>query len=468
MRVFGGETEYGLTARTRLADGRWRRMACDDAAQTLFASVASEHATTNVFLPNGGRLYLDVGSHPEYATAEAADLLTLLTHERAGDDLVAGLAARAVAEAEGDLDVRLFKNNADTHGNTYGSHENYQVSRDLDYALLTEAMVPFLVTRQIICGAGALRSGRFVLGQRSAFLRDLVSPDTTKSRPLINTRDEPLADPGRWRRLHVIAGDSNLGEATIALKWGATLAVLEACEAALREGQVPFAELALADPSAVVLAASENPLAVLTRRDGTTISALDVQRGFLAAVSDDGTPERAWVLRTWTRVLDAVADDRADDVADLVDWAAKRALLRRFRERHGVAPNDPKLAAIDLACHELGERDGRPAGLLRLMEARGERVRLTNPKDVQRAQQEPPPGTRAHVRGALVAAIRAHGRDAVVDWQSVTVRDFATGEVTVALPDPLVVADAAAEALIRRISQEPRVPAVRRFQLPNR
>ncbi|MFZ2164438.1 MAG: proteasome accessory factor PafA2 family protein, partial [Propionibacteriaceae bacterium] len=329
MRVFGGETEYGLTARTRLADGRWRRMACDDAAQTLFASVASEHATTNVFLPNGGRLYLDVGSHPEYATAEAADLLTLLTHERAGDDLVAGLAARAVAEAEGDLDVRLFKNNADTHGNTYGSHENYQVSRDLDYALLTEAMVPFLVTRQIICGAGALRSGRFVLGQRSAFLRDLVSPDTTKSRPLINTRDEPLADPGRWRRLHVIAGDSNLGEATIALKWGATLAVLEACEAALREGQVPFAELALADPSAVVLAASENPLAVLTRRDGTTISALDVQRGFLAAVSDDGTPERAWVLRTWTRVLDAVADDRADDVADLVDWAAKRALLRR-------------------------------------------------------------------------------------------------------------------------------------------
>lgn len=133
---------------------------------------------------------------------------------------MAGLAARAVAEAEGDLDVRLFKNNADTHGNTYGSHENYQVSRDLDYALLTEAMVPFLVTRQIICGAGALRSGRFVLGQRSAFLRDLVSPDTTKSRPLINTRDEPLADPGRWRRLHVIAGDSNLGEATIALKWG--------------------------------------------------------------------------------------------------------------------------------------------------------------------------------------------------------------------------------------------------------
>lgn len=462
MRVFGGETEYGLSARVRLVTGRWRRLASDEAAQRLFAPIVAEHASTNVFLRNGGRLYLDVGSHPEYATAECTTLRRLLVHERAGDAMLVRLAGTAMEQDEDEAELRLVKNNADGHGNTYGSHENYLVERDLDYDVLTEAMVPFLVTRQLVCGAGAWRGGRLVFGQRSAFLHGLVSPDTTKSRPLINTRDEPLADPTRWRRLHVIAGDSNLAEGSLALKWGTTLAVLDRCEDDLRHGRVPFRHLALADPSGAIVAASLDPHAHLERRGGGTITPVQIQEAYREAVHDAGAPtERAWVLGAWGRVLGALAAGRPDDIADLVDWAAKRAMIERFRDRHQLAPDAPELAALDLACHELEERDGRPVGLLRLMEARGELLRLSRPGEVEAALAEPPDDTRALLRARLIGTARARGREHVVDWASFAVRDLPGGEVRLPLPDPLAVADAAVDELCARMEEEPRTHGLR-------
>ncbi|MEZ5201170.1 MAG: proteasome accessory factor PafA2 family protein [Micropruina glycogenica] len=244
-RVFGVETEYGLVGRR--AGARGTRLSGGEAAQWLFTPIEREHASSNVFLRNGGRLYLDVGSHPEYATAECATVDDLLVHERAGDELVARLARRAEADAaeQGEpVWLRLFKNNVDSHGNSYGCHENYLIDRALDLPALATVLTPFLVTRQVVCGSGRWSPDGFSISQRAEVLHDELSSMTTRSRPLINTRDEPLADPRRFRRLHVISGDSNLSEPSAALKVGSLLAVLAAIEAALAEGRaVPALEL---------------------------------------------------------------------------------------------------------------------------------------------------------------------------------------------------------------------------------
>ncbi len=223
-RVLGVETEYGLSARTDSG-----RLSAPEAAETLFRPVVAEHRSANAFLVNGGRLYLDVGAHPEYATPECRTPRQLLVAERAGDEIVARLAARAselAAEAGQQVHFRLFKNNVDSFGNSYGCHENYLVSRALDLEVAADLLATFLVTRQVICGTGRLHRGEFTISQRADHLHDQLSALTTRARPLLNTRDEPLADANRFRRLHVLAGDSNLLESSAWLKVGTLAAVL--------------------------------------------------------------------------------------------------------------------------------------------------------------------------------------------------------------------------------------------------
>ncbi|MGC1757067.1 MAG: proteasome accessory factor PafA2 family protein, partial [Trebonia sp.] len=224
-RIFGLENEYGVTCTFR---GQ-RRLSPDEVARYLFRRVVSWGRSSNVFLRNGARLYLDVGSHPEYATPECDNVVDLVTHDKAGERILEGLlvdADRRLREEGIAGDIYLFKNNTDSAGNSYGCHENYLVGRHGEFGRLADILIPFLVTRQIICGAGKVlqtpRGAVYCVSQRAEHIWEGVSSATTRSRPIINTRDEPHADAERFRRLHVIVGDSNMSETTMLLKVGAT------------------------------------------------------------------------------------------------------------------------------------------------------------------------------------------------------------------------------------------------------
>ena len=245
-RIFGIENEYGVTCTFK---GQ-RRLSPDEVARYLFRKVVSWGRSSNVFLANGARLYLDVGSHPEYATPECDDIVDLVTHDKAGERVLEGLlvdAERRLRDEGISGDVYLFKNNTDSAGNSYGCHENYLVSRHGEFSRLADVLIPFLVTRQIICGAGKVtqtpRGASYSVSQRAEHIWEGVSSATTRSRPIINTRDEPHADAERFRRLHVIVGDSNMSETTTMLK-------VASCDLVLRmiEEGVVMRDLTMENP----------------------------------------------------------------------------------------------------------------------------------------------------------------------------------------------------------------------------
>ena len=245
-RIFGIETEYGVTCTFR---GQ-RRLSPDEVARYLFRRVVSWGRSSNVFLRNGSRLYLDVGSHPEYATAECDDLTELVVHDKAGERILEGLlvdAEQRLGEEGVTGDIYLFKNNTDSAGNSYGCHENYLVGRHGEFSRLADVLIPFLVSRQIIVGAGKVlqtpRGAIYCVSQRAEHIWEGVSSATTRSRPIINTRDEPHADAERYRRLHVIVGDSNMNETTTLLKVTMTDVVLRMIEAG-----VPIKDMSLENP----------------------------------------------------------------------------------------------------------------------------------------------------------------------------------------------------------------------------
>ncbi len=455
-RVRGIETEYGLNLRVETGHG-WRRVGSDEAARQLFAPVVEANSATNVFLRNGGRLYLDVGSHPEYATPECRSIADLIAHDRAGDAIVNQLADVALAtltEQGTPARVTVLKNNIDSHGNSYGSHENYQIERGLDYDELARALTPFLATRQLICGAGRWvrgpRGSWFELSQRAEHTWDPVASSTTRSRPFINTRDEPHADPSRFRRLHVVVGDSTLSQPTLLVRVGSTELVLRAIE----EGE-RFADLALSDPTAAIRGVSRDlrgrtplPLA-----GGDQIAPIELQRRIWERVepfADDDDLRRAHAL--WGRVLDALGDDRLDWVEGDIDWVAKYRMLQAYAARHGH--DDTRLAQLDLAWHDI--RPGQ--GLFRLAEERGAMNRVVEPDAVQRAVERPPGDTRARLRGRFITAAQAAHRRYTVDWMTFTVHDLPDGALV--CPDPLVADDERVDALLARMAAEPHVAAV--------
>ena len=286
-RIFGLETEYGVactSGRHAPADpGRGRPLPVP--AGRHLGSVVS-----NVFLRNGSRIYLDVGSHPEYATAECDDLVQLINHDRAGErileDLIIDAEQRLASEGISG-DIFLFKNNTDSHGNSYGCHENYLISRVGDFAKITDVLVPFLVSRQLICGSGKVlhtaRGAEYSVSQRAEHIWESVSSATTRSRPIINTRDEPHADPERYRRLHVIVGDSNMSETTTLLKVGSAELVLRLIEAG-----VPMRDLTLENPIRAIRDLSRDPTGRVTvaLSNGRRVSALELQSEYYEKVSE--------------------------------------------------------------------------------------------------------------------------------------------------------------------------------------
>ena len=278
----GIETEFGVTCTFH----GHRRLSPDEVARYLFRRVVSWGRSSNVFLRNGARLYLDVGSHPEYATAECDSLIQLVTHDRAGErvleDLLIDAEQRLADEGIGG-DIYLFKNNTDSAGNSYGCHENYLIVRAGEFSRISDVLLPFLVTRQLICGAGKVlqtpKAATFCLSQRAEHIWEGVSSATTRSRPIINTRDEPHADAEKYRRLHVIVGDSNMSESTTMLKVGSASLVLEMIEAG-----VAFRDFSLDNPIRAIREVSHD----LTGRrpvrlaGGRQASALDIQREYFS------------------------------------------------------------------------------------------------------------------------------------------------------------------------------------------
>src|SRR6266508_1572906 len=281
-RIFGLETEYGVTCTYR---GQ-RRLSPDEVARYLFRRVVSWGRSSNVFLRNGARLYLDVGSHPEYATPECDSVNDLVVHDRAGERILEGLLVDAEKRLHDEGiagEIYLFKNNTDSAGNSYGCHENYLVSRHGEFGRLADILIPFLVTRQLICGAGKVlqtpRGAVYCLSQRAEHIWEGVSSATTRSRPIINTRDEPLSDAEKYRRLHVIVGDSNMSEYTTFLKFGATAVLLRMLE----DPSVVLRDMTLENPIRAIRDISHDLTCTRKVRlaNGREVSALDIQSEYL-------------------------------------------------------------------------------------------------------------------------------------------------------------------------------------------
>jgi proteasome accessory factor A len=446
-RIFGVENEYGVTCTFR---GQ-RRLSPDEVARYLFRRVVSWGRSSNVFLRNGARLYLDVGSHPEYATPECDNVLDLVAHDKAGERILEGLlvdADRRLREEGIAGDIYLFKNNTDSAGNSYGCHENYCVTRAGEFSRIADVLLPFLVTRQLICGAGKVlqtpRGAVYCLSQRAEHIWEGVSSATTRSRPIINTRDEPHADAERYRRLHVIVGDSNMAEPTTMLKVGSANLVLEMIEAG-----VQFRDFTLDNPIRAIREISHD----LTGRrqvrlaGGREASALDIQREYHARavqhVKDNGsTVANERVIELWGRALEAVEQQDFGKIDTEIDWAIKHRLVERYRAKHDLDLSSPRIAQLDLAYHDI--RRGR--GIFDLLQRKGLVRRVTDDGEIEVAKDTPPQTTRAKLRGDFIAAAQAAGRDFTVDWVHLKLNDQA--QRTVLCKDPFRSVDERVERLI--------------------
>jgi proteasome accessory factor A len=450
-RIFGIETEYGVTC---TFNGQ-RRLSPDEVARYLFRRVVAWGRSSNVFLTNGSRLYLDVGSHPEYATAECDGITQLVTHDRAGERILEGLvvdAERRLREEGIHGDIYLFKNNTDSAGNSYGCHENYLVERRGEFARLADRFIPFLISRQLIAGAGKVlqtpRGAVYCLSQRADHMWEGVSSATTRSRPIINTRDEPHADADLYRRLHVIVGDSNMSETTTMLKVGSADLVLRMLEAG-----VVMRDMSLENPIRAIREMSHDLTGKREVRltTGRELSALSMQWEYFEKASDfaerrglvdepTGTTRR--VLELWGRSLKAVEADDLSLIDREIDWAIKLRLLRRYMAKHDLGLESPRIAQLDLAYHDIN----RQRGLYNLLERSGMAERVTTDVAIFEAKSVPPQTTRAKLRGDFVRRAQERRRDFTVDWVHLKLNDQA--QRTVLCKDPFAAVDERVERLI--------------------
>ena len=445
----GLETEYGVTC---VVDGQ-RRLSPDEVARYLFRKVVVWGRSSNVFLPNGGRLYLDVGSHPEYATAECDNLSDLIKQDQAGDRIVEELAVSAEIRlnAEGIKgQIHLFKNNMDAAGNSYGCHENFSVSRKKNFEEVTESIIPFLITRQIFCGAGkwisSSKGANFQISQRAEHMWESVSSATTRSRPIINTRDEPHADPDEYRRLHIIVGDSNMSETTTVLKVATTELMLRAAELGLLKDKFTI----------------ENPIKTIREisndlkfrnsfrlSSGREITALQMQNEMYNIVlSMPGLDEilekpfYRYALNLWRRSLDALESEDYSLVDMELDWMIKRKFMNSYKEKHQLNDMDSRLILLDISYHNIR----KDRGLFYILEKSGMAKTLITNNDVNSAMENPPQTTRAALRGRFIKVAQEKKRDFTVDWVNLKIND--QQQSSIACKDPFKNIDERVDKLI--------------------
>jgi proteasome accessory factor PafA2 len=376
----------------------------------------------NVILTNGARLYVD-HAHPEYSAPECTNPLDAVLWDKAGERVMAEAAAKA-ASMPGGPAIQLYKNCTDNKGASYGCHENYLMNRATPFADIVRHLTPFFVSRQVVCGAGRVGRGAdgrdegFQISQRADFFEVEVGLETTLKRPIINTRDEPHADPDKYRRLHVIIGDANMSEISTYLKLGTTALVL-----AMIEDRFLASDLSVESPVAELRAVSHDPSCkhLVTLRDGRKMTAVQLQLEYLELARkytedkygtdvDEATTD---VLSRWESVLSRLADDPMQCSREL-DWVTKLELVEGYRTRDGLAWNHPRLQLVDLQYGDVrAER-----GLYNRLAARGRVTRLVEESAVERAMVEPPDDTRAYFRGRCLQqypeAVAAASWDSVI------------------------------------------------------
>ena len=397
---------------------------------------------------NGARLYVD-HTHPEYASPEALGPREAVLYDRAGD-LLMHRAETALSRERGSR-VQVIKNNTDGHGAAWGAHESYTVRRDVPWDLLTAVTLPFLVTRQVIGGAGRVgigaqsRTPGFQVFARADYIEQEVSIYTTRERPIVNTRDEPHAEASRWRRLHVITADSSTLAVTGLLRTGSMAALLSLVENHPERARDLAGRVALADPVGALHAFSHDPRLQVRCElaAGGAAGALEIQRAFLAEITaaarEAGNAaaggaealdeETAEVLALWGEALDALEDDPLK-AAHLVEWCAKLAVLERLRARYGCGWDDTRIRAADL---QLGVVD--PASsLTAALERAGSVRRVVDDAAVSAAVERAPADTRAGGRAAFLRAFP--DRVWAASWTSLVVDIDATDLLRVTLADP--------------------------------
>ncbi|MCW2783675.1 MAG: protein of unknown function domain protein [Marmoricola sp.] len=452
-RIMGTETEFGISvvgqphanpmvASTRLVNAyasaelhvrraRWDfeeesplrdARGFDLARETADPSQLTDEdlGLANVILTNGARLYVD-HAHPEYSSPEVTNPLDAVLWDKAGEQVA--LDACRFASVAGEPDLVLYKNNTDNKGASYGAHENYLMNRSTPFGDIVKHLIPFFVSRQVVCGAGRVGIGQdgrehgFQIAQRSDFFEVEVGLETTLKRPLINTRDEPHADPEKSRRLHVIIGDANLSEISTYLKVGTAALVLD-----MIENRFITNELTVVNPVASLRAVSHDPTLqyLLERPNGQTLTAVQLQWEYFTLASayvaqrygDDVDADTAGVLERWESVLTRLERDPFECATEL-DWVAKLKLLESYRERDGLDWDDAKLHLIDLQYADIRPEKGLYHRLVRL----GRMQRLLTDEAVTAAMHEPPEDTRAYFRGRCLE--KYPDSIAAASWDSV-------------------------------------------------
>src|ERR1700750_595465 len=449
-RIFGLENEYGVTCTLR---GQ-RRLSPDEVARYLFRRVVSWGRSSNVFLENGARLYLDVGSHPEYATPECDSIHDLVVHDKAGERILEGLVQSAEQRLR-EEGIRgegfLFKKKHASAGNSYGCHENYLVEREGDFTKFTDVLIPFLVTRQVYAGAGKVlqtaRGAMYCIAQRAEHIWEGVSSDHTRPRPIINTRDEPHADAERFRRLHVIVGDSNMSEYATFLKVGTTSIILRMLE----EDQSPRRDLTLENPIRAIRGISHD---ITCRRkvrlaNGRELSAVELQAEYLSRALQFAkrrglSPLEEQALAMWEHVMTHLENDPLK-LSTEIDWVIKYHMIEAYREKHELALTNPRVALLDLAYHDVT----RARSLYSLLERRGAVERTATDDAIEEATVTPPQTTRARLRGAFIKRAKERKRDYTVDWVHLKLNDQA--QRTVLCKDPFKSRDDRVERLIQSL-----------------
>jgi len=446
-RIYGIESEYGVTF---TVDGQ-RRLSPDEVARYLFRRVVDWGRSSNVFLQNGARLYLDVGSHPEYATPECDSVRSVIAYEKAGERILEQLSKSSenrLKEEGIEGKIYLFKNNTDSAGNSYGCHENYLTNRRDESLQYSEVLIPFLISRQIYAGAGKiLQSGNganFCISQRAEHIWEGVSSATTRSRPIINSRDEPHADAERFRRLHVIVGDSNMNEYASFLKVGACGLLLRMLE----EPNIIFRDMTLENPIRAIREISHD---LTCRRkvrltNGREMSALEMQKEFLEKAhrfseKRELNDEEQEVMKMWEHCLDRLENDPLSLSAEC-DWVAKYHLVEKYRTRNNLSLADSRVALLDLQYHDINTH----RSLFYHMDRKGLTESILDEEEVRHAVDEPPATTRARLRGEFIRRAKEKKRDYTVDWVHLKLNDQA--QRTVLCKDPFRFEDERVQKLI--------------------
>lgn len=450
QRIFGLENEYGLIFSP---NGRIY-LPMEKVLGYIFEGLIPNSWPSNAFLVNGARFYQDTGCHPEYSTPECDSIIDLVVHDKAGERLLEAClpAAEERLREEGlSGDIYIFKNNTDSLGNTYGCHENYLMRRDVDFWKVTEQLIPFFVTRQIYSGAGKVLkvSGKpqYFISQRAQHIHEKTSSSTTSSRSIINTRDEPHADAEKYRRLHIIVGDSNMSEYATYLKVGTAAIVLS-----MIEDGYNVHGMELEDPVKAIREISRDP--TLKKKvkldDGRQMTAIDIQRVYLERAQDylmtqPRDPVLEDIVAKWGAILEGLDKDPMQLHRE-IDWVSKKLIIQSYFDRKGCGWDDPRVFLMDLQYHDVK----RTRGLYYLMESRGMVSSIVEEEAVQRAMSVPPQTTRAKVRGDFIRFARAKNRSYTVDWTYLKLNGY--WEETILCMDPFSAVNRRVEELVSQVA----------------